>query len=389
MTAFFPAVHTVDASVDWLLQNEVIPHARLFRHIDREWELEVCNPKVDTIIDFPTLQAISREVYSEGYCADMENRCRCVQTLFDIGNAMAADGRIVNFPSLSANLGNVNSFMAFFFSFQYGYNVSNEVHRKMGSEGQPLMQQMLANAQLHMQGKSAYKLYHYSAHDTTLGPVAATLGDLTPLGILPPFAQLYAFELLYDDEANAYSMRVMRGNPGQTPETNYEFAWDDFTLKCMDSNGAVYEAANNTCPFYDFQRFVDSSKPTDPAGLCYLDDRYKSLLKCPAKDGEVDSSECRNYRALCPAWACDADSTLDPVTLQCKCSAASCMGVGGGGSGGASNAADNRGLAVSAGAAAGIAIATFAVGVLLGLFGVFVWARCSKEKDAECIIELM
>ncbi|ESL05366.1 hypothetical protein TRSC58_06987 [Trypanosoma rangeli SC58] len=224
------------------------------------------------------------------------------------------------------------------------------------------MQQLLANAQLHMLGKSPYKLYHYSTHDITLSPLAATLADDSPKALLPPFAQLYAFELLYDDEANAYSMRVMRGAPGQTPDTEYAFSWDGFQLKCMASDGKVYKARNNTCRYDDFLRLVDSSRPTDPVGLCHLSDRYKALLGCPTQEGRALNSHCRAYRLACPASSCGAGHTLDPVTLQCVCSSASCMGRS------SANAAGDGGSCektVSAGATAGIAIGCFAVGAIL------------------------
>ncbi|KAH9582251.1 hypothetical protein LSM04_008413 [Trypanosoma melophagium] len=382
MSAFFPAVHTVDRGTDWLLRSEIAPYVQAFYRLDKQWKRNACNPMVDSLIDFATLQSVAKEAFSEGYCANQEERCDCAAQLFDIGAALDADGRISAFPLLKANLEKLSALVQFYLLSEFGYNASSDRDVKMGSQGQNFVQQVLSNAQLHMQGQSTYKLYHYSAHDTTLSPVAATLRDTTPDAALPPFGQLYAFELLYDDSANAYSMRVRRGKPGQTPESNYAFAWDDFQLKCMSSDGTVYNATNNTCPYYDFQRLVDSTKPKDPAGLCYLDDEYKSLFDCPTEEGQSPNSNCQDYRRVCPASSCGDGHILNQVTLQCVCSSASCMsrsegnGNGNGNSGGASN-----GSSVSAGATAGIAIATFAVGAILAACVVLLVVHWSR-KDA-------
>ncbi|RNF01141.1 putative membrane-bound acid phosphatase 2 [Trypanosoma rangeli] len=358
----FPVIHTVNKTTDWLLRTDVIPYTRVFYLLDNLWKREVGSPKVDEIIDLPTLQAVAGEAFSEEACANPAKRSDCAFKLFDIGAALEAVGRIEKFPLLKANLEKLRSFAEFYFRTEYSYNKSDEERRKLGSCGQLLMQQLLANAQLHMLGKSTYKLYHYSTHDITLSPLAATLADDTPEAVLPPFAQLYAFELLYDDEANAYSMRVMRGSPGQTPDTEYAFSWDGFQLKCMTSGGKVYKARNNTCPYDDFLRLVDSSRPTDPAGLCHLNDRYKALLGCPTQGGGALNSHCQAYRLACPASSCRAGHTLEPVTLQCVCSSASCMGRGG------ANVAGDGGSCkktVSAGATAGIALGCFAVGAII------------------------
>ncbi|EAN98050.1 membrane-bound acid phosphatase 2, putative [Trypanosoma cruzi] len=354
-SAAFPVIHTVIRGTDWLLNGGLSPFATVFYLLDDAWKRDVGNKEVDKIIDFSTLQAIAKEAFSEGYCADPANRWDCAYVLFDIGAALQADGRIESLKLLKANLERLRSFSRFYYSSQYAYNSSDEQHVRMGSQGQNLAQQLLANAELHMQGKANYKLYHYSAHDTTLMPLAATLGDIGPESMMPPFAQLYAFELLYDDSTNTHSIRAMRGSPEQTPDTNHRFSWDGFQLRCMDSNGNVYNASQNTCLYQDFKRFVDSTRPTDPAGLCYLNDRYKALLKCPTREGKPLNNHCMAYRKLCPAWSCDSDFTLDPVTLQCVCTAASCMEKGG----------EKGGKVLGASGIAGVAIPSFFVGAIL------------------------
>ncbi|RNF03471.1 membrane-bound acid phosphatase 2 [Trypanosoma conorhini] len=148
----------------------------------------------------------------------------------------------------------------------------------------------------------------------------------------------------------------------------------------MGSDGRVYVAKDNTCPYYDLQRFVESSKPTSPEGLCYLSDHYRDLLSCPAQAGATPNKHCRDYRLACPAFACGSGHTLDPVAVQCVCSSASCMersAVGGQG------ASEKR---VSAGATAGIAIACFAVGAIL-VACVAVVVAVSRRNVSNVLVE--
>ncbi|EAN78121.1 membrane-bound acid phosphatase 1 precursor [Trypanosoma equiperdum] len=322
---FFPAIHTADVSTDWLLRYDVIPQAYAFSHLDEHWWRNVCNPKLDTLIDTNTLLSVSREVFSEGFCADPQNRCHCAATLFDIGVAMQSDGRIDKHPLLRENLGRLRDIKFFEDSHRFVYNASDRTHAKMGSLGQHLAQEILKNAENHMNGLTSYKLYHYSAHDTTIAPLAATLGDSTTTGITPPYGQLYAFELLYDHEVKGYIIRIRRGAPGQKPEEGYAFSWGEFQMKCMNENHTVYTAEDNKCPYHDFRRFVKSTKPHDPAGLCYLNRRYRELFHCPGNVGKPPNKQCKVFRRVCPAWSCEEGYTLNSVTLECVCSSRKCM----------------------------------------------------------------
>nr|CCC95847.1 unnamed protein product [Trypanosoma congolense IL3000] len=326
-TLFFPAVHTASDEASVLSRGFSAPYTRAFLKLDTEWWRRVCNPRADTILGYKTLLSISREVFSEGFCANPLKICECAQGLYDIGAAMNASGRIVDYPLLQKYLKQLREVEVFVTRMWFRYNASDKTHVNMGSLGQDLAQQILSNAKSYMSGSSSFKLYHYSGHDTTIAPLASTLGDFAPTALSPPFGQLYAFELLHNPDTDEYSMRVRRGAPGQAPESNYLFSWDNYRLKCMEKSNKVYYAADNTCPFSDFERFVNSTKPRSPAGLCYLSGRHRKLFDCPGSMRKPSNKDCKMLRRACPASACDLGFTLNIVTLECVCSSNECLGT--------------------------------------------------------------
>ncbi|CCW66917.1 unnamed protein product [Phytomonas sp. Hart1] len=201
-------------------------------------------------------------------------------------------------------------------------------------------------------------MIHYSAFDITLAPVSGSLLDRSDFGMLPPYGQTIVVELLklrdphaaiaHDDgkaspgsfgtnaklsKANCF-VRVFRGNPGQTPETDFAFNLDaSLQLKCMNTSGALYNATNNICPLEDFERMLEKGAPTDPKGSCLLEEELVKVVKCPEKPVaasklEKDSSQsvavppiCAEYRKRCPKVACmnkeGVGGILDLKTLLC------------------------------------------------------------------------
>ncbi|KPI82439.1 putative membrane-bound acid phosphatase 2 [Leptomonas seymouri] len=186
-----------------------------------------------------------------------------------------------------------------------------------------------------MANTKTFKLFHYSAHDTTLIRIACSLQDTTNDGLLPPFAQTLVLELLENEKDKTFHVRALRGHPGQTPDTGFHFAWEtDWQLKCMDAWQQAYNAVDNTCPVADFVRFVQwSAPPVTSKGYCYLDERFLQLINCPAggiQSGEAPlplSSGCQYYRKRCPSYACERGYMLNSVSLQCVCVSSSCSSV--------------------------------------------------------------
>ncbi|KAH9600698.1 hypothetical protein LSM04_001704 [Trypanosoma melophagium] len=142
-TFYYPAVHTIPEQMDTLLRSE-----------------NLCSPVVDALFKRKELLAIAADAHYDGYCSSKKNRCKCARKLGDIAASYQADGRLNNFPLLKANLEKWRSVTAHYYLLKHGYNTSDEVHLRMGSQGQSLAQELLSNARAVMTGTSSFKLYH-------------------------------------------------------------------------------------------------------------------------------------------------------------------------------------------------------------------------------------
>ena len=143
---------------------------------------------------------------------------------------------------------------------------------QQGGPGQPFLQQLLQNINKFINGTDTHVLFHYSAHDVTLSGISSTLLDMSEDAVLPPFAQALFFELLYSANKSSYYVRVLRGQPGQEPGTDYNFTLDSkWKLQCVNASMKPYVATNNMCPLADFTRLLQYTAPSTSLGLCYLD----------------------------------------------------------------------------------------------------------------------
>lgn len=340
LTSLYPAIHTMPEKEDYLLYTNYAPQYQFYYNLDYEGLLSVCNPATDrNFPDFNTLAAIGKEVHSEGYCSRFDRRCNCAFSMFDIAMQVEALGELDNYPLMKANRDKLADIARTHYSRQYGYNRSNTRCFQQGSSGQPILQQFVTNINTAINAKltntSTYKLFHYSAHDTTLIRIACSLQDTTNDGLLPPFSQVLALELLENETDETFYVRVLRGHPGQSPDTGFKFAWEpDWQLKCMSPWQVAYNAKDNTCPVADFVRFVQwSAAPATSKGLCYLDEKYHALMNCPAggiQAGEPYqplSSGCQYYRHRCPSYSCEPGYMLNSVSLQCVCVSPSCKAM--------------------------------------------------------------
>ncbi|CAD2214396.1 Histidine phosphatase superfamily (branch 2), putative [Angomonas deanei] len=330
MTHYYPAILAETTTTDLLLRADNLAAIYADTNFAKEELKEVCNPVADA--EFPDgtlLNQIAAEVHSDEFCSNPKKRVSCAKKLCDIGRCYQTTGRLAEdgYPLLREHLPELCTVAACVNRFKSSFNASNPVHVLQGSRGQVLVQEILHNARQKMKGKNTYKFMDYSTHDSTLRPLAGTLGDNSDLAMMPTFATTYVFELLRrataaegSTEVGDYAMRVKRGHPGVTPDTNFEFAWDDFELRCMRAAGDVYVAEGNVCPLEDFIRFIDSSKPTNAAGLCYVDPVLLARMKCPAdaeETKEVLNSDCKLYRQQCPSYACGDGYRLDGVDYGC------------------------------------------------------------------------
>ncbi|KAG5490139.1 hypothetical protein JKF63_00258 [Porcisia hertigi] len=331
MSSLYPAIHTVLHSTDVLLNTNMQPWLRMFYSYNKPLIRAVCNPLTDELFpDWKVLTKIGAEIYQEEFCSDYETRSECAHTLFDIAAAKRAVGDLHKYQLLEANFEKLRSITHALFDYEFHYNHSDPLMLNQGGRGQQFVQQVVTNMEGVMAGSNSYKLMHYSAHDTTLSPVWGTLGDRTPHGMLPPFAQVLVAELMQNTMTGAYYVRILRGHPGQSPDTNFEFAWDpSWQMQCIDDLGTTYKAKENICLFDDFKRFVKWSEPADERGYCYLDQATMDIINCPTETVVSGTPStvlvprtCQLYRSACPQFACESGSTLNTLNLRCAPGAA-------------------------------------------------------------------
>jgi hypothetical protein len=378
-TEYFPAVSTVQFLQDELLLIDVSPSYHIYQQLDQGALTSQLKAYVNTVFPDPTvIDAMSVENNIEGYCSKGGSWIfvNCVLTLQDIAAARNAEGRLASLPVTQQYFEQLNSVRETWNSYYFPYNASNAVNAARGSLGQNIVQRMFQNmfAAIASSAKGAptpdladfpYKLMHYSAHDTTVMPFCATLGNSGYM--LPPFGQLYLLELLRDVSDGSFHVRAAQSVPGQTPESHHAVTESVFPLHCVSENGTLYTVASitGTCPLYDFQRYVNSSLPLSPAGTCYLSPDALAAIDCDVVGGSgpLPNSTCYFYRSYCPAVACPNETVLSPLSYACV--ALSTTSVGG---------SVSSGIVVAA--VIGSAFAAF----FAALFGAKVWGRRKAAK---------
>jgi hypothetical protein len=381
-SAYFPAVHTVDNLEDAMLHSSLVPIIRARYNYGAQEVRDACDPILDKRMSFETLQATAAEVHSQGFCANYTLRSACAELLCDIAHAYQSTGKLDTTPLLRQHLDDVCAVTATSSHFYFSYNKSSPVHQKQGAPYYHLTKILLNNMKLHQNRATAppYKLYEYSAHDTTISPLAASLGDNSLEAMLPPFGTAFIVELLSASGAVAaasgsWYVRVLRGHPGVTPSTNFTFALSHFSMRCMDAKNNTYVADNNICPLADFERFIASTAPTSEMGTCYLDPIYYGRMNCPVDavgDNRSLSTDCLMYRKLCPKYACGTGYYLDAVDYGCRRIKA--------GSEGKTPASEDG---VSSGRVAALSVVLFIAGAAAGAAGMVLLKRYWKAKSDE------
>ncbi|KPA83876.1 membrane-bound acid phosphatase 2 [Leptomonas pyrrhocoris] len=405
LTSLYPAIHTMPENDDYLLYTNYAPQYQFFYNIDKPSVRSVCNPTTDkNFPDFKTLTDIGKEVYSEGYCSTFETRSDCARKLFDIAAAMDSVGTLdaAKQPLLKKYKNALAESARVLFEKEYEYDRTNTRCLMQGSAGQPILQEFVTNINTaitaKLAGTTTYKLFHYSAHDTTLSRIACSLQDKADDGLLPPFSQVLVLELLENETDKTFYVRVLRGHPGQSPDTEFKFDWEkDWSLTCMDAWQTAYPAKDNTCPVADFARFVQwSAAPATSKGYCYLDEKYQELMACPkggihAGDAyQPLSSACQYYRNRCPAYSCEEGYLLNSVSQQCVCVSSSCSAQAPGTGELAARFADEddedddettllQTSGMTSASVAAVALGSLCVGVLVAAFITSAVCLCSRR----------
>ncbi|KPI87001.1 membrane-bound acid phosphatase precursor (MBAP) [Leptomonas seymouri] len=380
--AEFPAVHTVENIEDSLLHSSIVPILRTRYHYATQEVRRLCDAVLDKRMSFETLQLAAAEVHMQGYCANYTLRSACADVLCDIAHSYQSTGQLESTPVLRQHLSDVCAVTAASSQFIFSYNASNPVHQKQGAPFYHLSKLLVNNMALHVNRKKAptFKLYQYSTHDTTISPLAASLGDNSLTAMLPPFGTTFIIELLSavggSASSGSWHVRVLRGHPGVTPSTNFVFALSDFPMRCMDAKHTTYIADDNVCPLADFERFVASTAPTSEMGTCYLDPNLYGRMDCPLDavgDNRSLSADCLVYRKQCPRFACGTGYYLDAVDYGCRRIKSG------------ENVINPPGM--SRGGIACLLIVLFIAGAAAGVAGVTIRKRFVKSKGEQVVVE--
>ncbi|KAG5500598.1 hypothetical protein JKF63_03693 [Porcisia hertigi] len=362
-----PAIHTVPTDEDMMLFTFSQPWVDLYAMHAEAAQVARMNPVVDRYFpDWAVLRDLGKVLWSEDYCSDYARRMMCVVTLFDIAAAKRSVGELP--AAAAARYDDLHAIVAAWFRYMWYYDPSNTLSVQQGGRGQLFLQQVLTNIDDFVADRNKFKVMHYSGHDISVAAVWGTLGDSSVYAMQPTYAQTFVLELVKSATTGEHGVRVLRGWPGQSPDTGFTFSWDSkWKLHCRRSDGTSYAAEDNLCPLEDFRRYVAGTAGTDPRGMCLLDAETSAVLSCPTGAAEQTSAvalsaSCSRYRAVCPAYACESGYVLSAPDLRCRCASADCRVPGGG-----AEPVTVQMTGVAGGAAAGIAIATFCLG---GLFSV-------------------
>ncbi|KAK7197873.1 membrane-bound acid phosphatase [Novymonas esmeraldas] len=383
-----PAVHTAPIGTDVMLLPYRMPAVVLYWRYAVARQQARLNPILDAIFpDWTELKQVGAVLWSEGYCSDYKSRLDCAKRLYDIAAAKRSIGEL---PAASGPYyDKLREIIAEWHRQLWYYNTSDPFCVAQGGRGLPFLQQLLTNIDDNIAGRNTFKVMHYSAHDVTMGAVWGTLGDSSIDAMQSPFAQALVLELVKSASTGEYAVRVLRGWPGQSPDTDFAFSWDPtWKLQCRRSDGTSYVATDNMCPLEDFRRYVAGTVGTDPRGMCLLDADTTAVLDCPTTAAEQAgavtlSPSCALYRTACPAYSCPSGYVLAASSSRCMCASSACLSADGAGTGTGTGTGTGNGTGtgtgtgdvhvtvqtrgVSGGAVAGIAIATFSVGALVAV----------------------
>ncbi|KAG5500019.1 hypothetical protein GH5_04163 [Leishmania sp. Ghana 2012 LV757] len=366
-----PAIHTAPTSQDMMLYTFSQPWVSLYVTYAGAAQQARMSPVIDRYFpDWKVLRDLSVGLWSEGHCSDYATRLSCVLTLFDIVTAKRSVGGL---PSdFDDRYSDLHAIVAEWNRGIWHYDSSKAFCVQQGGRGQPFLQQVMTNIDDFVAGRNTHKVMHYSGLDISLAAVWGTLGDSSDNAMQPTYGQTFVLELVKSLSSGEYGVRVLRGWPGQTPETDFTFSWDSaWKLQCRRSDGTNYAAKGNLCPLEDFRRYVTWTAAKDPRGMCLLDAEASDVLNCPTPAAEqavtVSLSEsCLLYRAACPADACAPGYVLSASGHHCTCASDLCL---------APRSCENNidvpvtvhTVGISKVATIGISIATFCAGALVAV----------------------
>ncbi|KAK7202278.1 histidine secretory acid phosphatase [Novymonas esmeraldas] len=331
---FYPVVYSHNMTTDTLLNTDTVPSVIGRGWLDYPTLYATLDPVVDQYLTWPQIQAAAKDAWIEGLCTNFATRTDCVLTLYDVATAFEAAGRLDSATNLKAALPGAIEVNAAWYEFVFGWNDTNELDRAQGTAGQNLAQMMLANINAYRLAPS-YKMFEYSAHDTTIAPLAVTFGDQGHTTTHPPFTVTIFVELLQDTaDASGWFVRLLRGHPVKAANGSYVFQQSGIQAHCIDSAGNMYLATTGICPLDNFRRMIDYSRPNVVDGNCMMTPTQYANLGCPRTiaDNKPVPWLCWVYRYVCMNKACPNTYVLSVADYQCYPTADTHVSSSGGGS---------------------------------------------------------
>lgn len=239
-----------------------------------------------------TLQAIGAEIGLGEECSGPKDPFQCALDAQDFLTCMTAIGQDSAYPiaqqyriqlDMVLELYNANSM----WGYDNLYNKGN-FQRQVGTLGYKLATHIISRAKA-----GTEVLQHYSGHDTTLMPLWMTLGNRSLIN--PVFGEAMVFAFTKDEATNEISIAAEIGWPGQLPG-NHSYTFEPYWLQCMSSSGVLYNATQ--CPLADFELFISTRGPENPAGICYASAAMLEAESCQAWQ-PATTSACKAYRSSC------------------------------------------------------------------------------------------
>nr|AAC79513.1 histidine secretory acid phosphatase [Leishmania donovani] len=316
---FYPVVYSRNRTTDMLLSTDAVPSVMGRSWLDNPALYAALNPVIDEHLSWDAIQSAAKDAWIEGLCTDFNARTSCVLYMYDVAAAFEAAGRLDNATNLKAVYPGLMEVNAAWFKYVFSWNHTSKLDLTQGSASQNLAQTMLANINAHRLSPS-YNMFEYSAHDTTVVPLAVTFGDQGNTTMRPPFAVTIFVELLQDTaDASGWYVRLIRGNPVKIANGTYVFRQTGIEAHCIDAAGIRYRASAGICPLDDFRRMVDYSRPAVAEGHCAMTQAQYSNMGCPRTiaDNKPVPSRCWIYRYACPSKACPVTYILSAADHQC------------------------------------------------------------------------
>lgn len=322
LTDFYPAIENVHIADDHLLDTSAAWPSVALHLENRGMFISEMTAYVNAHFTADELVRIGQETFQDILCPTYA--AYCALTGQDFAQAWRSQGILKPESFLATAIHRLDAVIETWNRLRFGYSKTNPFDLAIGSQGTLLAQEILSQAAAPVQpsagdtpAKSSASLIEFSAHDTTLMPLYATMGTSA---WRPRFAEAILFEVYQDATDPAMgTIRAFWGHPEQTPGDHlYSFA--PYPMHCVDGQGIEFINAPNRsdtknlgCTLTQWNAYLETTAPRAAGdGWCsfFAPDQ---VVACPNASVPVNASTqpaCLAFRTKCPATACGAAAAL-------------------------------------------------------------------------------